>query len=128
MGRRLHHPARMQVAHDVERGKQRIVRFPGSESEGIEDDRRHTPHARIAIDNLTEVVRAGMSDGCFGVGNQGFQTLPAHRALNGNDLVLAFRLRREHGFGHAEQGSRRCFEHLGPVDDLILMGSIGETG
>ena len=59
--------------------------------------------------------------------NQGFQTLPAERPLDGGNLVFVFRLGGEHGFGHAEQGSRRGVERLGPVDHVILVGAVGAT-
>ena len=66
-----------------------------------------------------------IGDCCFGLRNQGSQTFPAERTLDGGDLVFVFRLGGEHGLGHAEQGSRRCVERLGAIDHVVLVGAIG---
>ena len=114
----------MKLAHDVERREKRILLLPGSEDESVKDDRRHTPYARVALDNLAEIVRSGADDGGFCLEDQGSQALPAERTLDGDDLVLPLFLRDEHGLGHAKQGARRRVESLGAVDHVVIMGSV----
>ena len=87
--------------------------------------RRHAAHARIALDDLAEIVGSRIGDGRFGLGDQGFQAFPAERPLDGGDLVFSFILGGEHGLGHAEQGARRCVERLGAIDHIFLVGAIG---
>src|SRR5271170_2510921 len=98
----------VKVTHHVERRKQRIIVLPRTEDENPKDDRRHAPHACIPVDDLAEIVRSRLGDDRFGLGNQGFQTFPAERALDSGDLVFVLRLGGEHGLGHAEQGSRHA--------------------
>ena len=117
--------ARVKLAHHVERREQRIVLLPRSEDESAEDDRRHAPHARVALDDLAEIVGSRIGDGRFGLGDQGFQALPAERTFDGGDLVFPFFLGGEHGLGHAEQGARRRVERLGAVDHVVLVGAVG---
>jgi hypothetical protein len=64
---------------------------------------RHAPHARIALDNLAEIVRSHVSDDRFGLGNQGFPTFPAERSLDGGNPVIAFRFGGEHSLGRASK-------------------------
>src|SRR5208283_1512802 len=87
--------ARVKLAHDVERREERIVILPRSEDESAEHDRRHSSDARVALDDLAEIVRSGPDDGGFCLEDQGFQALPAERTFDGGDLVLPLFLRDE---------------------------------
>src|SRR5580693_6855965 len=116
--------ARVKLAHDVERLEQRIVLLPRSEGESTEHNWRHSSDARIALNDFAEIVRSGVDDSGFRLGDQGFQPLPAERTLDGSDLVFVSGLSGEHGLSHAEQGARRSVERLGAVDRIVLMGAV----
>ena len=72
-----------------------------------------------------QIVRARVGDGLVGLLDEGFQALPAERALDGRNLVFSLFLGREHGFRHAEQRPRRSIERLGALNDILLVLVIG---
>ena len=69
--------------------------LPRSEAESAEHDRRHAPHARIAFDDLAEIVRSRIGDGRFRLQQPRFSVGPSRtRARRPQPGLLLYPWRR----------------------------------
>ena len=121
MRRKFSRAVRMNLAKHVQRVEQGVAGFPGAERERAEQNRGNVPHRGMALHDLLQIVRARIRDRLVGFLDDGFQALPAERALHCRDLVFSLVLGRQHGFRHAEQRPCRSVEGLGARDEILLV-------
>ena len=115
----------MNPAKHVQRVEQGVAGFPGAERERAEQNGGNVPHRGMALHDLLQIVRARVGDRLVGFLDEGFQALPAERALHRRNLVFSLVLGRQHGFRHAEQRPCRSVEGLRARDDILLVLVLG---